>query len=185
VRERRRDEHRDVGSHRTGRRQGRLHLVQIGLRLDRDEIGAGLHEGRHLLGVGLASMLDADTAVRSESDPEGPDRAGDQHARSASESNAHSSELAGAIGHSMAIELEPVRAERIRPHDARARVDERPMNPLDGRWISEVQGLETRVERDAELDEGGAHPTVTEQGAALEEVAEFGAVHRHDSPRAE
>ena len=173
--------HRDGDARRSLARgpERLLHLQQVRLRLDDQEIDACLRQGLGLLAVRGERILRSHPAVRRQSDPERPDGPRDEAgAGFPSERGGRAVQLARPRGEAVDVQAVPVATERVREDDVGARLDERAMDGDDPLGSLDVQQLETRADGLALFDQRRAHAAVGQERTVGQERSEGRAVHR-------
>ena len=156
-----------------------LHLQQVRLRLDDQEIDTALREGRRLLAIRRERVLRPHPPVRRQPDPERPHRPRDEAgARVPSERRGGAVQLAGPRGEAVDVQAGSVATERVREDDGGTRMDERAMDGDDPLGSLDVQQLEARADGLALFDQRRAHAAVGQERAVGEERSEGRAVHR-------
>ena len=156
-----------------------LHLQQVRLRLDDQEIDAPLRQGGGLLAIRRERILRSHPAVRRQPNPERPHGTRDE-ARPCvpSERRGGAVQLAGPLGEAVDVQAVSVATERVREDDVGTRVDERAMDGDDPLGSLDVQQLETCADGLALFDQRRAHAAVGQERAVGEERSEGRAVHR-------
>ena len=178
LRERRAHHDRERRRARAGGGERLLHLAQVRLRLDDQQVDAAVGERGGLLPVGLERVLRLDPAVRSQPHAQRPHRTGDEPGAGVTgEGRRRAVELGRPRGEAVRAQPEPVPPERVREDDVGAGVDERAMDLEDPLRVVDVQQFEARADRLALLDQRRAHAAVGQERPFGEERSERGAVH--------
>jgi hypothetical protein len=106
-----------------------LHLAQIGLRLDQQEIDAPVNKSRGLLPVRGKGILESHAPIGCESNPERTHRAGDEAGSSGSRETAGGAiEIADPIGEPVWIQPKSIAPEGVRENHIGAGLNERSMD---------------------------------------------------------
>ena len=173
TRERGAREHREAGRGVSNGRERELHLAEVGLRLDHQQVHAPLGERRRLLQVRGEGVVGPDPPV-----------GGQPHAQRAHRTTHHlragRSRETGAglvdrdhpVAQAVLSQPETVRAERVRDHEFGARVDERPMQERDPVGIVLVPRLHARRGRRPAREQRRAGSPVGEQRSLVEQRPE-------------
>ena len=178
LRERRAHHDRERRRARAGGGERLLHLAQVRLRLDDQQVDAAVGERGGLVPVGLERILRLDPAVRSQPHAQRPHRTGHEPGAGVTgEGRRGAVELGRPRGETVRAQPEPVPPERVREDDVGAGVDERAMDLEDPLRVVDVQQFEARADRLALLDQRRAHAAVGQERPFGEEGSERGAVH--------
>ncbi len=169
---------RDPRRSRASGGQRLLHLTQVRLRLDDQQVDASLRERDGLLPVRRERVFRFHPAVRSQPHAERADRSGDEAGAGISRERRRGAvQLADARGQPVHVQAETIATERVREDHVGSRVHEGPVDGHDPAGVLDVQQLEAGTERFALFDQRRAHAAVGQERSLGDERPESRAVH--------